>query len=328
MRVAVTGANGHVGANVVRDLLAHGFAVRALCLHGSERSALAGLDVEVAEIDILHPESLDAAFRAVDAVIHLAAKISIQGDRDGSVMCTNMEGARNVARACLARDVAKLVHVSSLHAFKFSPADHEVNETAPAADHTCFAYDRSKAAGEDEILAAVREEGLDATILNPTGILGPHDYVNSRGGGMLRSFYRGQFSALIDAGFDWVDVRDVAGAIRQTMHGGRAGERYLISGRWASIKELADLCEDVTGTRRRRVVLPWWTALLGLPAAQLQSLMAKEPPLFTYESLMILRGSNKNCSSDKARREIDYAPRPLDETVRDTYEWSRAHGHV
>lgn len=327
MRIAVTGANGHVGANVVRDLLEQNIEVRALCLYDSARDALDGLDVEIREIDVLHPESLHAAFQTIDAVIHLAAKISIDGDPDGSVMRTNVEGARNVARACLENDVAKLVHVSSLHAFKFSAKDREVNETTPSADAGCFAYDRSKAAGEREVLAAFAD-GLDATILNPTGILGPHDYARSRGGDMLRGFYRGDMAALINAGFDWVDVRDVARAIRSALHSGGAGERYLISGRWASIKELADLCGAVASTRAKRLVLPWWTALLGLPVVRLLSRITKTDPLYTYESVMILRDSNKNCSSDKAFREIGYKTRPLDETIRDTYEWSRQHGLI
>jgi len=321
MRVAVTGATGHLGANVVRDLLAHGFGVRAVCHPSSKMDALEGLDVEIAHADVLQPESLLAAFQDADAVVHLAAMISIIGDPNGTVMRTNVEGARNVARACLDNCVSKLVHISSIHALKSSPRDKRIDESSSPADHGCSAYDRSKAAGEREILAAT-EDGLDATILNPTGILGPHDYAGSLSGQMLRSLFQGRLPALIEAGFDWVDARDVASVIRTSLRYGQPGERYVISGRWASFKRLAELCEAVSATPALRLVLPLWAAFVGLPFLRLQSRITGVRPLYSYESLMILRNSNKNYMAEKAHRDFAFIPRPLRETINDTHDWN------
>lgn len=327
MRVAVTGATGHIGANVVRDLLANGFQVRALCDPNDSHAALAGLDVETAQADVLRPADLAPALQGVDAVIHIAGIVSITGDLEGRVMKTNVEGVRNVARACQQTGVSRLVHVSSIHAFAALPGTQRLDETARSAGRTCFAYGRSKSAGERELLAAVGD-GLNAVILNPTGVLGPHDHSNSHGGQLLRDHFRGRIPALVNAGFDWVDARDVAAAIRAALHSGRSGERYILSGRWASSKEIADLCELVSGTPAPRLILPVWFALSGLPFLRLLARIMGSRPLYTYESLLILRDSNKNCSSEKACRELGFRARPLRDTIRDTYQWNLQNGFI
>ena len=327
MQIAVTGATGHVGANVVRDLLHHQFQVKALCHPDADRAALQGLAVEMVAADILAPHCLTNVFQDVDAVIHLAAKISISGDPDGMVMRTNAEGTRNVARACLAAGVAKLIHMSSIHAFKSSPYLERLDESSPKADENNFLYDQSKAAGEREVHAAV-EAGLNATILNPTGILGPHDYCASLGGQMLRNMFKGKMPALINAGFDWVDVRDVATAIRQAIRVSKSGEQYLLSGKWVSFRELARHCETVSGNPAPQLTLPWWVGVLGMPLSLLQNRLTGGNLPYTYESLKILRNSSKNCCSAKASLELGFTARPLSETIFDTYEWSRQKGLI
>ena len=322
MKIAVTGSTGHLGANVVRDFLAHGHSVRALYHPDASLAAIEGLDIEAVPADVLDPLQIRSAIEGMDAVIHLAAIISINGDPEGSVHRTNVEGPKNVAQACLELGVRKLVHVSSIHAFKSSKHATKLDENSPKADETSFDYDRSKAGGEIEILNAVKS-GLNASILNPTGILGPHDYCNSLAGQMLKRMFEGRMPALVDAGFDWVDVRDVAGAIRNALEFGRKGEQYVISGRWISFRELATLCESVSGKPAPRVTIPIWIARLGLPFSNLNSRLTGAPPLYTHESLQILKESNNNCSCAKAHREFGYVARDLAKTIRDTYDWHK-----
>ncbi len=131
MRIAVTGATGHVGANVVRDLLSRGHEVRALCRQTSNQSGLEGLTLEVVPGDIQDPEQLFAAFSGMDAVIRLAGKSSINGDPNSTVHRTNVKGTYNVARACLDAGILKLVHVSSIHAFKYQASNPDVAELTP-----------------------------------------------------------------------------------------------------------------------------------------------------------------------------------------------------
>jgi dihydroflavonol-4-reductase len=132
MTVVVTGAAGHIGGNLVRMLLADGRKVRAM-LREDER-AVAGLDVERVRGDLFEPETLRRAFDGADVVYHLAARITIVGALGGLVERTNVEGPRNVARACRDAGVRRLVHFSSIHAFVQPPVGEPLDETRPLAD--------------------------------------------------------------------------------------------------------------------------------------------------------------------------------------------------
>ncbi len=162
-------------------------------------------------------------------------------------------------------------------------------------------------------------------ILNPTAVIGPYSHAGAYAGQMLIGLLEGRFPALVRGGFDWVDARDLVAGAAAALQKGRSGQRYILSGHWASIAELADLCARFTGRTPPRLVLPIWAALLGLPLLQAYSFLASTPPLYTYEALMTLKHSNRHCSSEKARRELGYRPRPLEETVRDTLAWLKGY---
>jgi len=323
MLVAVTGAAGHLGANLVRRLLAEKHAVRAV-VRRDER-ALAGLDIEKVRGDVFDVDSLAASFAGVEVVFHLAALISIVGDPRGMVRKTNVLGPHNVVQACERAGVRRLVHFSSIHAYAQAPLDRPLDETRPhAAGPRAYAYDLSKAAGEREVLAGVRA-GLDAVIVNPTGVVGPCDFKPSRMGQVWLDLARRRLPGLVDGGFNWVDARDVADGALRAAEKGRTGEKYLLAGHWASVAELAALAAQNTGAAAPRLITPMWLARLAAPFAERVARWTGGEPLFTPESLGALR-ANRDIRCDKAARELGYAPRPLSDTVRDIYAWFREAG--
>src|SRR3989339_894672 len=174
MTVLVTGASGHVGANLVRAILDQGRKVRAL-VHTSQ-VALEGLPVEIVKVDILNNEHLRALFQDVASVFLLAAQISVVGDPTGMVHRVNVEGTRNIVDACLEHNIKKLVHFSSIHALSQAPHTQLLDESRAMVDgkEKCLAYDLSKALAEKEVQRAVAQ-GLNAPIISPTAIIGPHD---------------------------------------------------------------------------------------------------------------------------------------------------------
>jgi dihydroflavonol-4-reductase len=319
--VAVTGATGHVGAGVVRALLARGRRVRALVRGPS--AALDGLDVECVRADVLDPESLRAALRSAGAVHHLAAVISIDGDRDGLVHRTNVEGTRNVARAALEAGVRRFVHYSSIHAFELANGARPVDELAGRPGPASFAYDRSKAAGEQEVREAVGR-GLNAVLINPTGVIGPYDFRPSRTGRMLLLLARGSMPALVDGGFDWVDSRDVAEAALAAEERGRPGENYIVSGHWRSFAELARMVHACGGAPPPRWTTPAWLAGLAAPLAARGARLLGREPLLTQESVAAVRAGR--VSGAKAARELGHRPRSIEATIRDTLAWHFANG--
>jgi dihydroflavonol-4-reductase len=319
MRVVVTGASGHVGANLVRALRERGDTVRAL-VHRNE-AALDGLDAERVRGDVLDADSLVRAFEDAERVYHLAALISIDGDRGGAVPAINVRGARNVAEAALTTGVRRLVHCSSIHAFDQKPLDQPLDETRARSDQRPRhpSYDVSKARGEREVRGVI-ERGLDAVIVNPTAVVGPNDFQSSRMGRVILDLALGRLPMLIEGGFNWVDVRDVCSGILAAGDRGRTGENYLLGGRYASVGELAALVQRETGTPTPRFTSPIWLALMGAPFVVAAGRITGREPLYTIEALRALR-ANREISTAKARAELGFAPRPLERTVRDTLEW-------
>jgi dihydroflavonol-4-reductase len=287
--------------------------------------AVEGLDVERVRGDVLDPESLRRAFDGAEVVYHLAARISVTGDPDGSVWRTNVDGPRNVAEACLACRVRRLVHFSSVHALAQDPVDVPLDESrAPADRPGDLAYDRSKAAGGRAVREALAR-GLDAVIVHPSAILGPIDWKPSAMGQVLLDLHHRRLPALVAGGFDWVDVRDVVAGALAAEAQARTGERYILSGAWLTVRDLAALAAGVTGVPRPRLTAPMWLARVGAPFAQAWAGLRGTRPLFTSDSLHALR-ANRCMSHDKAARDLGYSPRPLRETVADAYAWFREHG--
>jgi dihydroflavonol-4-reductase len=206
MNVAVTGATGHLGGHLVRALLEAGHRVRVL--QREDLRNLDGLDLERVRGELADATALDRAVGGVEVAFHLAGRISIRSRDDAELTRTNVDGVRAIAGACRRNRVRRLVHFSSIHAFRAGPPSEVIDERGPDSDVPgADPYDRSKARGQKVILEAV-QAGLDAVIVNPTGVIGPLDFKPSRMGGVLDDLRRGRMPGLIQGGFNWVDARD------------------------------------------------------------------------------------------------------------------------
>ncbi len=318
MTTVVTGASGFLGGAVVRSLLEQDRTVRAVDLHRGP--TLQGLDVEFVRGDVLDPESLLTAFDGAEAVYHLVALISVAGDASGQVRRVNVDGVRNVAEAALERRVRRMVHCSSVHAFDLETGGKPITEEhARATAPQLPAYDRSKAAGES-VLRDVIDRGLDAVIVNPTGIIGPYDYVPSHMGQVFQALFAGKLPALIEGGFDWVDSRDVANSILAAEARGLKGENYLLPGHHCTVAELATIVEQVSGTPKPRITMPMWMAKMWSPVGDRLSRRSGSALTFTSESLHDLQ----HCppiTGEKAHQQLGHEPRPIVDTVADVYDW-------
>ncbi len=325
MLAAVTGAAGHLGANLVRTLLNKDWQVRAVVHH--DVRAIEGLNIEHVSGDVLDEESLNRAFHGVDVVFHLAGRISIVGWDRKEVEAVNIDGVRNVVSACKVTGVKRLVHVSSFHAHQQEPLHEPLDESRPLLGPGRYPpYNHSKAAGERIVIAAI-EEGLDAIIINPGGMLGPYDFKPSHFGATILSLARGKLPALVNAGLCWVDIRDVAEGMINACEHAETGQKYILSGDWVSLENIAQQISAITGIKPPPVVLPMWLAKAGAPLAIRLDRMRGKRPLFTPISMKELE-SNPNISYAKANRELGYESRPLEQTLSDTIDWFQRNGFI
>jgi dihydroflavonol-4-reductase len=325
MTAAITGASGHVGAALSRALIESRKPVRLL-VHKDTR-ALDGLAAEHVHADLTDLESLQRAFQGVEVVYHLAASISLNRRHIDTLRRVNIEGTRNVIRACRQCGVRRLIHFSTIEAIADLDSLKSTDETNPLAgmaDTTLYGW--TKAESERLVLQAARD-GLDAVILSPTAILGPHDYKPSHLGKALIDLYHNRLPALIQGGFNWVDVRDVVKAALAACQRGSSGERYIVGGTWRSLPKMAEMVSQISGRRSSRLFLPTWIARLAAGIIDRLPGWNSNYPAFTPDALVAI-GKHRQVSCAKARRELHHLPRPLEETLRDTFQWFQEQGFL
>lgn len=322
MLALVTGGGGRLGNVLVRRLLENGKEVRVLEPGGLPES-LIGLAIDFVSGSVLDAGDVARAVDGVDVVYHLAAKIDLSPKKDPLMVRLNVEGTRNIADACLARNL-RLVHTSSHHALVREPLDQPLTEEKPLAlDEKCE-YHRSKAIGETIVLDAC-DRGLDAVIVNPGSMIGPHDYEPSIIGGVLIDMYFGRIPVVLEMLSDYVDVRDVADGMIAASEKGRRGERYFLTGDVIPVMEMVSVYGELTGAKVPTRALPLWVGWVLLPFALLASALSKTEPFITADMLRA-SVSNEVVSHDKAHRELGYTIRTLRESLGDAVAWYRARG--
>jgi len=318
--ILVTGATGHLGNVLVRTLIDSGERIRALVLPGESLMSLKGMTIEVVIGDILDRELVKEAMKGIDYVYHLAGVISINPGAEKVMHNVNVIGARIVAEEALRSGVKRLVHASSIHAFRREPHGITIDENTPLAlDSPVGSYDRTKAEGTKAVLD-VAEKGLDVVIVCPTGIIGLHDYLDSEMGKTLTSFAGRSMDILVDGAFDFVDVRDVAQGMIQACKRGKSGEIYILAGSRTSIIDLHQMTQAATGKKSAKIVLPIKLALFLATFLQKLYFLLRKKTRYTVYSLQTLL-DNSAFSSAKAFRDLDYRPRPLQESVSDFINW-------
>ena len=316
----VTGAAGHLGNVLVRELLKQGRQVRALVLPGEDLRSLEGLDVEIVEGNILNKESLYRACDGIDVVYHLAALVAITADQESLMRHVNVDGTLNVIDAVQHVGVRKMMYTSSIHALERAPDGVVIDESlAFDVRNPAGPYDRTKAEASVAVLEAVKQ-GLNATIVCPTGVIGPYDFRRSEIGEMILTWMKKQPSISVDGRFDFVDVRDVANGHILAEQKGQPGHTYLLAGEQAEVSSVREWVQSVVGIKTPEIKFSAPIAYFVAPLAEIYYRVTKTRPRFTSYSIETLQ-SNSKISSAKAQRELGYQHRNLYESVRDTVQW-------
>ncbi len=325
MRIAVTGASGHVGNTLCRKLISDGHEVKVL-VH-EDPDDLESLNVKIIHGSVLDEQILDELCKDIDIVFHLAAIISISNKGKDKVYATNVTGTKNLVNSCLKLKVKKLIHFSSIHVLDPLPLDQELNEARAYINMPHWVYESSKTEGEKIVLDAAKK-GLHAIVVNPTAIVGPYDFRPSYFGKALLQIYKNQLPMLVPGGYDIVDVRDVVQGAILAAKKGRSGERYILSGKWLSLKDLSAEISEISGKKTPQRTAPLFLAKMGVPFMELYAKLNNEQPLYTKNALEILKLSHQNISSKKAEKELGYKTRSLVETLSDTFEWFKRNGQL
>jgi len=324
--VIVTGATGHIGNVLVRELLAEGAVVRVLVLPDDDKRPLAGLNVEIVYGDITDLASLKSAFTGAESVFHLAGIVTIMPGMASVLERVNVGGMRTVIAACRASGVHRLVYTSSIHAMAEPPHGTVIDESQSFdPDRVLGDYARSKARATLLLLDEVSKGGLDAVICCPTGVIGPWDYGISNIGQLILDFASGHLKSYVSGAYDFVDVRDVARGLILAAEKGQSGRHYIFSGTQVHVPELMEELARGIGYPAPTYRIPTVIARTAGILASMYYRLLRRNPVFTAYSIDVLQ-SNSLVSSARAREELGFTSRPWQDSIRDHMEWFRTEG--
>jgi dihydroflavonol-4-reductase len=326
MNILVTGANGQLGAAVVRELIARGHAVRALIKPASDPTPLRGLRVGVVEADIVDRAAVCRAAAGAEAIVHSAAVVSYWPRRSSLTAQVNFQGTRNVIDAALFAGVGRFVHVGSASSFGSGTLETPGNEESPyTAGRYRVSYFDSKHAAQQAVLGAVAERGLPAVVVNPTFMVGP--YGDSRGSSsLLLLLAGGRIPRVPPGGRNFVSTRDVAAATANALELGRAGECYILGHENLTYREAFVRFCAVLGVRPPERPAPAWALRAAGLAQSLGAALTRRPPALPYAAaLMTCDPCYYDCS--KAIRELALPQTPIEEAAAEAWKWLSGRSH-
>jgi dihydroflavonol-4-reductase len=324
----VTGATGFVGSAVARALGARGHQIRVLVRSTSNRRNLDGFQAEIIFGDINDPASVARAVAGCRYVIHLAADYRIWVPNSTQMLKTNVEGTAAVMRAAKAAGVERIVHCSSVAALGVTPDGSPADEDTPVeVKKIAGSYKRSKYLGEQAVRQLIREENLPAIIVNPAAPVGMRDIKPTPTGRMIVDAANGKIPAYMNTGLNLVRVDDVALGHVLALERGRIGEGYILGGENLSLLEILTMVTQEAGRKPPRFkvspTMMWPVAWVDEKLAR----MFKMQPRVTRDHLRMAR-HKMYFSSEKAIRELGYAPRPVRPAIKEAVAWFLANNMV
>ncbi|MBC9250203.1 nucleoside-diphosphate sugar epimerase [Pseudomonas alcaligenes] len=314
----VTGANGHLGNTLVRALLARGERVRAGVRDPLERSAFAGLDCELVYAELQDKQALVQALQGVEVLYQVAAVFRHWArDPQAEIVVPNVEGTRNVLEAAAAAGVKRVVYVSSVAAVGHNGQALNEQHWNSEEDN---AYYRSKILSERMAQEVAQRLGLDLVVVLPAAMVGPHAQRLTDTMDFLDSVLKRQVP--LDPGFhfNFVDVRDVAEGMILAAEKGRPGERYILASEQSSpLQALITAANSVASGYRLPPPAPRWLLLALAWLQERAAQLTGKPAKLLVSQVRLFHGVRQEYSIAKARAELGYRPRPVEQALREAF---------
>jgi dihydroflavonol-4-reductase len=328
MEILVTGPDGVLGSNLVRELIYRNYTVHVLVEPGKDPITLKGLPITVIHGNILDAESINKAVEGKEVVFHCAAATSVYPPRNEMVNRVNIDGTKNIIDAVLKHGVKRLIYVGTANSFSFG-----TSLDAPGVENTPYLsvkygldYMDSKYTAQQLILAHVKEHGLPALIVNPTFMIGPYDSRPSSGA-MILAVHQGRVPGYSLGGKNYVAVKDVATAMANAITMGTIGECYIVGNVNLSYKEAFELIAKTIGAKTPTRKL---TNFMVQSYGRLNSFFAKifgYYPAVTAE-LAQISTENHFYSAAKAQRELQMPQTPLETAIKECFDWFKENNYL
>ncbi|HLO27176.1 MAG TPA: hopanoid-associated sugar epimerase [Geobacteraceae bacterium] len=327
MKVFLTGATGFIGASLARVLVGEGYAVKALVRPGSDRSNLAGLDIELCSGDLRDRTSLEKGLQGCDILYHAAADYRLWTRKPADMYDINVGGTRNIMKAAFRHGLERVVYTSSVGTLGNPGNGTPGNETTPVALADMVGhYKKSKFLAEREAESFL-EKGLPLVIVNPSTPVGAMDIKPTPTGKIIVDFLNRKMPAYLDTGLNIIDVEDCAlGHLLAARHG-RIGEKYVLGNENITLRGIFAMLAEITGQPAPNVRLPYTPILLAAYVNEACSFLTGKEPLIPLAGVQMAR-KFMFFDSSKAVRELGLPQRPVIDALRKAVDWFRSNGYV
>jgi dihydroflavonol-4-reductase len=320
MKAFITGSNGFIGSHLASRLAARGDTVVCLVRDPSKVEGMnMSPNIQWVKGDVTEPDSVREAMRGSDVVFHVAGLFKYGPKFIPQMRGVNVEGARNVLQMAADLGVPKIIHTSSVAVFG-NTRGKIVDETYRGSKNDMGSeYERTKWEAHYEVAVPMQQKGAPVIIAQPGGVTGAGDTGAHMG---MVNFYlnRSPVGMGEKSGVTFAHVDDIADGHILLAERGKIGEAYILAGPTVTWKQIFEEFEKITGIPGPKVWLPGWT----IPPTQ--ALMGVFEGLgmhmaFAAESLGSLNNYTYWGKADKAKRELGWTSRPLQETFRDMLEY-------
>lgn len=318
----ITGLSGYLGHALLSLIKKEkDYRIFALVLpHDKYRDELIKEGVHIIEGDLLNKDDvsyfLSQNVEGEKVVIHIAGRISTMKKGDPLTTKINVEGTKNVLDRSIENHIDKFIYISSVDALDRQKGNHLVYEQEEYhVDKVDGVYSKSKADANNYVLS--KKDEIDVSIIMPSALIGPNDTFNSPINDAIRLYLKGKMPAIVNGGYNLVDVRDVALGVLNASYKAKNGESYILGGTYISVKDLFLVCSEISGHKKVKFIVPHFIIKIISPFIEISAKIKKKKPLFTGFSMDCLK-QNSNYSSKKAMEELDYQIRDLKESIKDT----------
>jgi dihydroflavonol-4-reductase len=328
VKILITGPDGVLGSNLVRELLNREYKISVLILDGTLAPTLDHLPIDRYCGNILNPDDLDLCMRDQDCVIHCAACTKVYPARDELINLVNIEGSRNIAEACLKHGIKRLIYIGTANSFGYGSTLEDLGKEGNPYTSVKYGLDYmdSKRKAMELILKYVHEKNLPAIIVNPTFMIGPYDSKPSSGQ-MILALYNGKVPGYTNGGKNYIAVKDAVVATANAVTEGRIGECYILGNENLTYREAFKRFAKVIEVNPPKIRLSNVTVKI---FGMLNSFLArwlKFKPAITKE-LAAISCDRHYYSAEKAINELGLPQTPIEVAVKECFEWFRDNNYL
>lgn len=327
MKILVTGADGLLGSNLVRELLSRGHAIRAFVQPGRQQKTLEGLPIEKSAGNLLNPDEVIKAAEGCEAIIHCAASTAVWPIRSEIINKVNIDGTKNIIEAVYKNNIQRLIYVGTANSFGFGSKSQPGVEGNPYKSATYgLDYMDSKYKAMQVVLEEVKTNKLPAVIVNPTFMFGPYDSTPSSGA-MIVALYKGKVPGYTKGGRNYLCAKDAAVAIANALTKGSVGECYILGNENLSYREIFTKISNTIGVKPPSLAIPSVFAKLYGRIGSIIGNVTGNAPAISYP-LARISADEHYYNPAKARTELGLPQTPVETGIRESFEWLKENGYL